>query len=79
MRKRDHQRRLNAVAYRTTSALSLFEQAAVELEEAAEEATQVAVETDTEATRLLEVRDSANQAAQTATDRARKIREFTTN
>ena len=76
MRKPTHQRRLTAATVRSESALSLFEQAAEELETAAAEARVVADEAHAEGLVLLAVRDDADKHARTATEKAQKIREF---
>lgn len=79
MRKPNHQRRLTAASIRAESALSLFERAAVELEAAAVEARTVADAAHEEAHNLFVIRDDADRAARNATDKAAKIREFTSN
>ena len=76
MRKPNHERRLARVTQRTQSATSLFEAAAFELEQAAEEANSVAVAAEAEMDNLETVRHDATIHAVAASAKAQKIREF---
>lgn len=76
MRKPNHQRRLARVTQRTQSATSLFEAAAFELEQAAQEANEVAVAAEAEMDDLEAVRHDAVAHATAAATKAQRLREF---
>lgn len=68
--------RLAEVTYKTEGALSIFEQAANELDAAAETAEAVVQESELEVLRLRELRDSAFRQKTHAAAKASTIREL---
>lgn len=71
-----HASRLTVATVRAESALSSFERAATELEAAAVDADQIALETAVEADRLLTLSGDARAQAAVTRTRAAKIREL---